>query len=112
MVDGYLYAWLAWLIGSAVCLLVWAKWLHRLPEFLFYLLWWTAFGVLLAPAPEAPGSELWAPAIMTSVFDALNGVEGGMMRAGKSVVIGACIGAGLGVFTSLLRTRRRLANVE
>jgi hypothetical protein len=111
MIDSYLFAWGAWLLGSAICLIVWARILNSLPELMFYIIWWATLGVVLAPAPESVGSNLWAPAMFAAVFDLLNGIDGGFMRAGQSLISGAIIGAILGVMMSILRTRKRLNNV-
>ena len=112
MIESYLVAWGAWLVGGTICLIVWARILNPLPEWLFYLLWWATLGAILAPAAEAPGSGLWAPAILAAVFDLLNGVEGGFMRAGQSLIAGTIIGALLGAVMSILRTRKRLSHVR
>lgn len=111
MLDGYLIAWGVWLLGSLVCLAVWAKMLNGLPEIVFYIIWWSTLGVLLAPATQEAGSPLWVPALVTAAFDMLNDVEGGFMRAGWSVILGAGIGAALGTVMSVVRTRKRLKNV-
>lgn len=111
MIDSYLFAWGAWLVGGAICLIVWARILNSLPEWIFYIVWWATLGIILAPAAESAGSELWAPAVLATAFDLLNGVEGGFMRAGQSLLGGAIIGAILGVVMSILRTRKRLNNV-
>ena len=111
MIDSYLFAWGAWLTGGAICLVVWARILNSLPEWMFYIIWWATLGLILAPAAEKPGSDLWAPAILSAAFDLLNGVDGGFMRAGQSLISGVIIGAILGVVMSILRTRKRLNNV-
>jgi len=103
--------WAAWLGGSLVCLMVWAKWLQKLPESLSTLLWWIVFGLLVTPAPHIAGADWWSPALITAAFDMLNHADGGVMRAGKPLLFGALIGAGVGVVSMLLKTRQRISNV-
>ncbi|WP_298633850.1 hypothetical protein [uncultured Umboniibacter sp.] len=111
MIDSYLFAWGAWILGGAVCLVVWARMLNRLPEWLFYTIWWATLGALFVPVAESAGSNLLAPAIFSAVFDLLNGVDGGFMRAGRFIVSAAIAGAIIGVLLSIFRTRKRLDNV-
>jgi len=103
--------WVAWFCGGALCLMVWAKWLQKLPDSLATLLWWIAFGLVVTPAPHAVGSDWWSPALITTAFDFLNHAEGGAMRAGKPLLFGAVVGAAIGVISMLLKTRQRISNV-
>jgi uncharacterized membrane protein YccC len=112
MIENYMLAWGVWLAGSFICLVVLARVLAKLPESVYYLFWWMALGIVLAPAAQEPGSPLWSPAVITAFFDAINGVEGGIMRAGMNVIIGAALGAFLGVVMSVVRTRKRLRHVN
>jgi len=111
MIENYVFAWAAWLVGGVICMTVLARLLVRLPESLYYLIWWTVLGMVLAPATQEANSPLWAPAVITAFFDAVNNVEGGIARAGLNVAIGAAVGALLGVIMSVLRTRKRLRGV-
>lgn len=107
----HLFLWAIYLAGSAAAL-------HAFWQFTRWpRIWWlssfvrmVALVLLLTPVQQSEGGTTWAPALITAVFDELQGIGDGWFRAGINLMVALLLGLVAWIVhlvLSLVHRRRR-----
>ncbi len=87
----YLWLWGAYLILVLLGLIGAWRVSRRWPLWLAWLGRTLLAVILLVPAPQAPGSSWFAPALVAAIFDQIQGLEQGWFRAGVYLMAGVTL---------------------